>query len=254
MAALVDASRPDDHSRSLVSGLDIDGYADVREVSRCGIAATGPGRRRRRSRRRRTRPSARPSHLPLDPRADRQRRSPRAGPIAPSAFKMLAEVEGAMHGRAAADDVEFHEVGSVSAIVDVVGTWRRWSRSVSTASSAVRSRSARARSWPHTACCPTPPPRHRVAGSTQCAQPWRRRSQRAGHAHWCGFDVRARRRVRADACGQRDVGRLRRGQRRHRRSPQRRAGRDRRRRISERGARAGPARAASRNKRRRCHW
>jgi len=33
---------------------------------------------------------------------------------------MLADVEGAMHG-VPADDVEFHEVGSVDAIVDVVG-------------------------------------------------------------------------------------------------------------------------------------
>lgn len=36
-------------------------------------------------------------------------------------FRLLAEVEGAMHGMRA-DDVEFHEVGSVDAIVDVVGT------------------------------------------------------------------------------------------------------------------------------------
>ena len=34
---------------------------------------------------------------------------------------MLADVEGAMH-RMPADDVEFHEVGSVDAIVDIVGT------------------------------------------------------------------------------------------------------------------------------------
>jgi len=35
-------------------------------------------------------------------------------------FRLLAEVEGAMH-RMAPDDVEFHEVGAVDAIVDVVG-------------------------------------------------------------------------------------------------------------------------------------
>ncbi|MDO8362789.1 MAG: nickel pincer cofactor biosynthesis protein LarC [Actinomycetota bacterium] len=36
-------------------------------------------------------------------------------------FRVLAEVEGAMHGMRT-DDVEFHEVGSVDAIVDIVGT------------------------------------------------------------------------------------------------------------------------------------
>jgi uncharacterized protein (TIGR00299 family) protein len=36
-------------------------------------------------------------------------------------FGMLADVEGKMH-RVPADDVEFHEVGSVDAIIDVVGT------------------------------------------------------------------------------------------------------------------------------------
>ncbi len=36
-------------------------------------------------------------------------------------FRALAEVEGAMHG-VDPDDVEFHEVGSVEAIVDIVGT------------------------------------------------------------------------------------------------------------------------------------
>ena len=36
-------------------------------------------------------------------------------------FRVLAEVEGAMH-RMEPDDVEFHEVGAVDAIVDIVGT------------------------------------------------------------------------------------------------------------------------------------
>lgn len=35
-------------------------------------------------------------------------------------FRLLAEVEGAMH-RMPVDDVEFHEVGSVDAIIDIVG-------------------------------------------------------------------------------------------------------------------------------------
>ena len=36
-------------------------------------------------------------------------------------FRLLAEVEGTMHG-VPADDVEFHEVGSVDAIIDIVGS------------------------------------------------------------------------------------------------------------------------------------
>jgi uncharacterized protein (TIGR00299 family) protein len=36
-------------------------------------------------------------------------------------FRLLAEVEGAMH-RMEPDDVEFHEVGAVDAIIDIVGT------------------------------------------------------------------------------------------------------------------------------------
>lgn len=40
---------------------------------------------------------------------------------AQSAFRLLAEIESEMHG-VAPDDVEFHEVGSVDAIVDIVGS------------------------------------------------------------------------------------------------------------------------------------
>ncbi|MEA3184944.1 MAG: pyridinium-3,5-bisthiocarboxylic acid mononucleotide nickel chelatase, partial [Ilumatobacteraceae bacterium] len=45
----------------------------------------------------------------------------RVGERAQRTFRMLADVEGAMH-RVPADDVEFHEVGSVDAIVDIVGS------------------------------------------------------------------------------------------------------------------------------------
>ncbi len=46
---------------------------------------------------------------------------PRVRDRAQKTFLLLAEVEGAMHG-VAPGDVEFHEVGSVDAIVDIVGT------------------------------------------------------------------------------------------------------------------------------------
>ncbi len=45
---------------------------------------------------------------------------PRVLDRAQRTFRLLAEVEGQMHGMPA-DDVEFHEVGSVDAIVDIVG-------------------------------------------------------------------------------------------------------------------------------------
>ena len=45
---------------------------------------------------------------------------PRVRDRAQRTFRLLAEVEGAMH-RMPPDDVEFHEVGAVDAIVDIVG-------------------------------------------------------------------------------------------------------------------------------------
>ncbi len=44
----------------------------------------------------------------------------RAQSLAQAVFQALAEAEGAVHGRPA-DDVEFHEVGAVDSLVDVVG-------------------------------------------------------------------------------------------------------------------------------------
>ena len=71
-------------------------------------------------------------------------------------FRALAEVEGAIHG-AEPDDVEFHEVGSFDAIIDIVGSCaaldlarRRRGRG------AAPSPSAPARSPPPTASCRTP--------------------------------------------------------------------------------------------------
>jgi uncharacterized protein (TIGR00299 family) protein len=52
---------------------------------------------------------------------DRADLPPRVRDRAQRTFRMLAEVEGTMHG-VPADTVEFHEVGSVDAIIDIVGT------------------------------------------------------------------------------------------------------------------------------------
>jgi uncharacterized protein (TIGR00299 family) protein len=125
MAALVDAGADQLTIADLVGRLDVDGYAlTFEKVSRCGIAATqalvvvDDGH-----------DGASHHHEHDDHRTYRSIRDLLDGSDLPErvldraqrTFKMLAEVEGAMHG-VPADDVEFHEVGSLDAIVDVVGT------------------------------------------------------------------------------------------------------------------------------------
>ena len=50
----------------------------------------------------------------------RSRLPPRAASLAQSAFALLAQAEGKIHG-IAPDEVEFHEVGAIDSIVDIVG-------------------------------------------------------------------------------------------------------------------------------------
>ena len=134
MGALIHAGANVAQVMAIVAGLDVDGYALTFEpVLRCGIAAT---------------------HAVVaidhdhdhdhdqdhdhDPQADDQHHGhrpyrairqlldasalpPRVLDRAQRTFRVLAEVEGRMH-RTDPDDVEFHEVGAVDAIVDVVGT------------------------------------------------------------------------------------------------------------------------------------
>jgi uncharacterized protein (TIGR00299 family) protein len=121
MAALVDAGADPLMIADIVARLDLDGYAlTFEDVIRCGIAATQahvvvhdhdheddhdhPHRGYRA-----IRDLIDAADLPERVR-DRAQRT----------FAMLADVEGSMH-RVPADDVEFHEVGSVDAIVDIVG-------------------------------------------------------------------------------------------------------------------------------------
>jgi uncharacterized protein (TIGR00299 family) protein len=125
MAALVDAGANQMVIADLVSRLDLEGYALTFEsVMRCGVAATQ-------------------AHVVVDDHShehtlddhDHHHRGYRAirdlidsadlpervRDRAQRTFAMLADVEGAMH-RMPPEDVEFHEVGSVDAIVDIVGT------------------------------------------------------------------------------------------------------------------------------------
>ncbi len=125
MAALVDAGADPLVVADIVGRLDLDGYALTFEaVMRCGVAATQahvvefdhahsddhehhehPHRGYRE-----IRDLIDDADLPERVR-DRAQRT----------FAMLADVEGKMH-RMPTDEVEFHEVGSVDAIVDIVGT------------------------------------------------------------------------------------------------------------------------------------
>lgn len=120
LAALVDAGADPMMIADLVARLDLDGFAlTFEDVMRCGIAATQahvvvhdhhhdhdhPHRGYRA-----IRELIDTADLPERVRERAQR-----------TFAMLADVEGSMH-RMPADDVEFHEVGSVDAIVDIVGT------------------------------------------------------------------------------------------------------------------------------------
>ena len=123
LAALVHAGAHPDAVASMVGGVPIDGYALAFErTSRCGISATRahvvvhaghehdadhPHDAHRPYRD--IRAMLETADLPARVR-DRALRT----------FALLADVEGAMHG-VAPDDVEFHEVGSVDAIVDIVG-------------------------------------------------------------------------------------------------------------------------------------
>ncbi|HMC34358.1 MAG TPA: nickel insertion protein, partial [Myxococcales bacterium] len=50
----------------------------------------------------------------------RSRLPPRAAELAQSCFALLAKAEGRIHG-IAPDEVEFHEIGSIDSIADIVG-------------------------------------------------------------------------------------------------------------------------------------
>ena len=115
LGALIDAGADVEFVRTSIKGLGIDEWSiDPQRTQRCGITAIQAGvtapdlHHHRHYGEIRTMIAV----APLDERV-RDR--------AQLVFRELAEVEGAIHG-VAADDVEFHEVGSLDAIVDIVGT------------------------------------------------------------------------------------------------------------------------------------
>ena len=191
MSALVDAGADPMMIADVVGRLDLTDYALTFEaVTRCGIGATqahvvvhdehdhdGQTHRAYRS----IRELIDAADLPERVR-DRAQRT----------FRLLADVEGAMH-RVPADDVEFHEVGSIDAIVDIVGSCgprvaRCRPHRVQLDHRRRRHGARRPRSAPEPGpCC------HRVAGPPKCPEPRHRRPQGTGHAHRRCLDVRARR-------------------------------------------------------------
>ncbi len=115
LGALLDAGADIDHVRGVIGRLGITGWAlDAEPTQRCGITAT------------------RALVTAPDQAGHRRFAEVRAIVVAAgladrltaralAAFGALAEVEGAIHG-VSADEVEFHEVGSLDAIVDIVGS------------------------------------------------------------------------------------------------------------------------------------
>ncbi|MDP9463339.1 MAG: LarC family nickel insertion protein, partial [Actinomycetota bacterium] len=125
MAALVDAGADPMMIADIVGRLGLDGYTlAFEDVMRCGIAATqahvavlDDDRHHDDDHHRHHHRAYRAIRELIDAADLPERVRHRAQ----STFRMLAEVEATMH-RMPADDVEFHEVGSVDAIVDIVGT------------------------------------------------------------------------------------------------------------------------------------
>jgi uncharacterized protein (TIGR00299 family) protein len=115
LGALLDAGADADQVRSMVAELGVSGWSlDVEAVQRAGLRA-----------------SRAVVHAPADvdhPRTfadiarllDAARLPSRVRSRALATFTALAEVEGHLHGQRP-EDVHFHEVGGLDAIVDVVG-------------------------------------------------------------------------------------------------------------------------------------
>lgn len=131
LAALVHAGADPLEVAAIVGAVPIDGYAlSFEPVLRCGIAATqahvGVLDDHDHDHHDHDHHDHDHSHAPHRPYRvirdllDAADLPQRVRERAQRTFRLLAEVEGAMH-RMPADDVEFHEVGGIDAIVDIVG-------------------------------------------------------------------------------------------------------------------------------------
>jgi pyridinium-3,5-bisthiocarboxylic acid mononucleotide nickel chelatase len=113
LGSLLDAGADLDAVRDVVETLGVDGWRlDAETVTRGGIAATRAVVDAPEQRDHRTWAEIGALLAPLPPRVRAR---------AHAAFNALAEVEATLHG-ISIDDVHFHEVGALDAIVDVVGT------------------------------------------------------------------------------------------------------------------------------------
>jgi uncharacterized protein (TIGR00299 family) protein len=133
LAALLDADAPVEAVREAIAALGLDGWSvDPARTQRCGIAATYAGVAVEEHDHRGPHDHDDEAH---HDEAHGHHRSfavirdlieaadlpPRVARRSLAVFTALAEVEGAIHG-VPADEVEFHEVGALDAIVDVVGS------------------------------------------------------------------------------------------------------------------------------------
>ncbi|HEY3942874.1 MAG TPA: nickel pincer cofactor biosynthesis protein LarC [Acidimicrobiales bacterium] len=115
LGSLIDAGADVDELRALLGRIALDGWELVTEpVLRGGIAATAAIVRTRD-------PAGRRTHADIVELVGAAGLPDRVTERALGTFGALAEVEGALHGRPAAE-VHFHEVGGHDAIIDVVGT------------------------------------------------------------------------------------------------------------------------------------
>jgi uncharacterized protein (TIGR00299 family) protein len=116
LGALLDAGADVDEVRSMVGGLGVPGWSlDVEVVQRAGLRAS----------RAMVHPATEADHprtfADIKTILDAATLPDRVQSRAFAAFTALAEVEGHLHGQRP-EQVHFHEVGALDAIVDVVGT------------------------------------------------------------------------------------------------------------------------------------